>query len=386
MKHGLLIKPRPTDYILGANSPLVFKAVGNGDWTPYWNFNEFQRDQSFDNDGCACYDANKTLDTWIDFLLPTFPAAVVSALQPFMDVGLDGKPHFHSSPRFTENLTGNGINGNSEGECFDVIRKYGAVPSQSFPFTETMTQAEYFTAPSPALLAQGLSFLTLMGGKQFLQYHFVSNGAPKNIAQMQIAILQSPLSLGIAVTDGWNQVIPTDPPASEAPQHAVICLKIASGGLLINDNYIPYVKTLDAGYPVNYVTQAVVSPIFPPPLPTPPIPTNIQPTQQNVSILQQIVALYQKILSLLSPKVGSSTNQNMESFIFSHLKSGTFWSSVVTVLGIIFTALSQQYPTVSWIGLVVSVLSAISAVYFNKKAVLAAAQSSATLGRVVSGQ
>ncbi len=265
MKHGLLIKPRDTDYVLGS-SPLTLKSVmPTGDWTPHFWFNENQRNPIFDTDGCACYDANKVLDAWMDFLMPSLPASVAEQLAPFMDAdSIDGKPHFHSSPRFTENLTGNGQNGNSIPECFDVIRKYGAVPYTSLPFTTTMTPEEYFAAVPRNILDMGAQFLALMGGKNFLQYHWLWNDSPKNFALMEQGILQSPLSVGIAVDDaGWNQTIPVDPPAAQGPQHALSLPKLVPPSAQASDNYIPYTKFLDAGYPINYCLQAVVSFIAP---------------------------------------------------------------------------------------------------------------------------
>lgn len=76
----------------------------------------------------------------------------------------------------------------------------------------------------------------------------------------------------------------------------------------------------------------------------------------------------------------------MDTFSFSFIKSGAFWSSVVLVLSAVFTSLEAQYPNVLWIGSAVSVLSFISINYFHKQAVLSAAKSSVTLGKVVSGQ
>jgi hypothetical protein len=76
----------------------------------------------------------------------------------------------------------------------------------------------------------------------------------------------------------------------------------------------------------------------------------------------------------------------MTNFNFSFFKSPTFWSSVVLVLSAVFTSLYAQFPNVAWIGTGVSVLSFISATYFHKQEVVGAAQSSATLGKPVSGQ
>jgi hypothetical protein len=135
--------------------------------------------------------------------------------------------------------------------------------------------------------------------------------------------------------------------------------------------------------------QAVVTITPPPPAPPAPVITNDTPAQAQQATsnwLSQLVSWLSGIIgSLNGAKVGSSTTI-MESFNFSFLSSGVFWSTVVTVLSAVFTTLAAQYPTAVWIGIVVTVLSLISVNYFHKSAVLAAAQSSATLGKVVSGQ
>lgn len=261
-KHNLIIKPRQSDYLQGINSPIAFKAVGSGVWKVW--FNEDQRNPNFDDDGCACYLGNKvSLDSQIDFLLQSAPQSLVSELTilGFMDSNsLDGKPHFHSSPQFTECMTGNGQKGNSMPEVFDTIRRYGALPWLDLPFTEAMTPQEYFTPPTTSQLAKAAQFLALVGGKNFLQYHWVENGGTKNVEKWQSLMLQAPLGFGIAVDEnGWNQVIPIDPPATQAVQHAVGCYQIVSPNCSVSDNYSPYNKELDARYPIPYCIQAVVT-------------------------------------------------------------------------------------------------------------------------------
>lgn len=305
LPRGLIVKPRDSDYVLGSTSPLDFKGVTNGDWTSYFNFNENQKNALFDNDGCACYSANKILDAWMDFLWPSLSPELVKSIEDmgFMDSNsIDGKPHFHSSPRLTELSTGNGINGNSLPECCDAIRRVGAVPYAMFPFTVDMTSAEYFTPPSQKILSVGLQFLNLMGGKSFLQYHWAANGVPKNISQMEEWIKQTPLDIGVAVTNGWNQIVPTDPSPSQNPQHAVAVPKLNPPSVEISDNYIPYKKNLDINYPINYVLQIAVSPIAP----LPQLPAHA--TNSQISVWLSAVSRW--LSSLLSNMKGRELQGN----------------------------------------------------------------------------
>lgn len=262
MKSNLLIKPRPSDYLQGINSPIPFKAVSNGDWSNHLWFNEDQRNPDFDDDGCACYATQKSLDVQMDLLLSTAPISIVNQLTTmgFMDAtnSIDGKPHFHSSPRFFEIQTGNKFNGNSMPEVLDVLRLYGTLPWLDLPFTQAMTPQEYLTPLTPAQLAKAAQFLALVGGKNFCQYHWILNGGIKNVSQVSSALLQAPLSLGIAVDEnGWNQPTPIDPPANQEVQHAVLGYNMVSPSIDISDNYPPYLKVLDADYPIPYILQSV---------------------------------------------------------------------------------------------------------------------------------
>ncbi|MDE2105393.1 MAG: HNH endonuclease [Patescibacteria group bacterium] len=277
MNHGLLIKPRESDW-KQEDGKITFQAVTSGDWTKYQWFNENQRNPNFDNDGCACYAAQKVIDAQMDCLWPTLPSSLQDWLikNNYLDTGKDGNMHFHSSPRWIENLTGNRLNGNSLPECLDAVRKYGLIPYTSLPFTPAMTVDEYFSPIPQALMALGQQFLAQMGGKNFLQYHWLNDGSPKNTSLMQSAMLQAPLEIGVAVADDWNTTNPNpDPPASAPPGHALMVDKMESPATEVCDNYIPYEKILDEGYPINYCLQAVVRYLVAPTPPPVPIQGNL---------------------------------------------------------------------------------------------------------------
>lgn len=386
---NLIIKPRETDYLLGVNSPIQFKAVTNGDWSAHDFFNENQRNPIFDDDGCACYGANKSLDWQMDAIWQTLPLNVQSWLieNNYLEQGTDGNMHFHTSPRFTENLTGNGTNGNSIPECLDVLRKYGAIPWNDYPFTPIMTQAEYFTAPTAAMLAKGAQFLQIMGGKNFCQYHWVINNAPKNVSLMQSVILQAPLLLGIAVSDGWNQVTPTDPPDTQAPQHVVTAYKVLAPAVDISDNYIPYNKVLDAGYPIHYCLQAVITYISAPASPVQPIPP--APTlPSNSSVPQELSFLAQCSvwLNWLSSYFKGRQLQGISNMNFSYFKSAAVWAQIFQQAYNLLVPLMGVFPNNVYLTLAVNIIGSVLTIVFHKQGVQQAAVTSAALGRVSSGQ
>lgn len=172
----LKIRPRDTDFVLGSNSPIVFKAVSSGDWTSHAQFFERQK-YAYESNGCVCFSAQEDFDAQIDLLLNSQSAefrATIAAMG-YMATGRDGQLHFQSSPRFLQILTGNGFNGNSLPEPWDVIRKYGVLPFRDLPFDETISQKDYIALGSitPATYQKAAQFLALIGGKNSVQYHWI---------------------------------------------------------------------------------------------------------------------------------------------------------------------------------------------------------------------
>jgi hypothetical protein len=256
---------RPTDWVKN-DGHILFKGITT-DWTSHLDFFENQ-DLGFETNDCEPFTIQESFDAQMDNLIEngTIPASVVSEFQTlgFMDLGRDGLPHFHSSPRFLGVMTGNGLNGNSAPAVWDIIRNYGVAPWTDLPYTATTTEAEYFAPILPAVLTKASTFLSLMGGKNFAQYHWIAIDAVKNLPEYQTALQQAPLCLGIPVVlPGWNQVTPTDPPLGQAPQHAVMCYAIQGKNMLILDHYSPYLKVLDAGYAVPYILQGIVTYLTP---------------------------------------------------------------------------------------------------------------------------
>jgi hypothetical protein len=299
----LIIKVRATDYVLGSNSPILF-AENCSDWAQHLDWFERQK-FAWETNGCVLFTAQESFDAQMDHLILSgkFPQNILDqfAAMGYMDVSsVDNKPHFHSSARFLQIMTGNGYNGNSVQDAWDAIRKYGAVPWADLPFTADLTSQTYLAPVSAQTLQKGKSLLNLIGGKNAVQYHWVANNSPKNVPSMKTVLLQAPLCLGIAVATDWNEITPTpDPSPTDSPEHAVMGYEIEVPEVKILDHYIPFEKLLDAGYPINYVLQGIVNPLAPITVPAVvPIAPNVASTQANLSILQKLVPLYQKLVQL----------------------------------------------------------------------------------------
>lgn len=341
----LKIVPRETDYIKGVNSPLQFKAVSDGNWTPRLAFFESQKIQ-FETNGCVLFTAQESFDAQMDNLisLGQIPQSALDwfTAQGYMDMGLDGKLHFHSSARFLEVLTGNGLNGNSLPDAWDVMRKYGVLPWKDLPYDASITEAAYFAAISQVSLDKAAAFLSLIGGKNAIQYHWIVNGGATNIPSMTSALAQAPLCIGIAVGSDWNQVQPS--PIDGTPGHSVMNYLI-DPFVEIYDHYIPAKKELIKNYPIHYVLQGILSPLFS--LPSPPTP----PTPPQVSSWLNVVRqwLSNALLRIQTNKLQSDEQKVAVSEItgimnYSLFRSKTFWTIVATFLFNGFAAISGQLP------------------------------------------
>jgi hypothetical protein len=285
--HCLVIKPRSSDYIKGVNSPIVFKAVSDGNWTPRIEFFENQDLAPWgDTNGCVLFAAQESFDAQMDNLIATgqMPPAILAQFNSmgYMDLGRDGLPHFHSSPRFLQVLTGNGTNGNSCPEAWDVMRKYGVLPWRDLPYDATITETEYFAPISQTSLEKAAQFLTLIGGKDSIQYHWILNDSvANNIPAMQESMPQAPLCLGTPVCEPWNQEQPPTCTSTD-PAHSTIAYSIDTL-VHILDHYSPYEKELAFDYPIPYALQGIVT--------LPPTPTQVE-TQivQDSSIAVEDIA------------------------------------------------------------------------------------------------
>lgn len=313
----LNINIRPSDYHYG-DGRLRLGGVTTQNWISHFDFFVPQRITGGDTDDCWDFGATKNLDAFMDAMISdnVLPASVVQKITAmgFMDKGIDGKFHFHSSERFAGVLSGLGQKGGSLYTAYDIFRKYGVVPFTLLPVSASMTIEQYFSPIPQNIMDIGAEFLALMGGKDFCQYQWINDGGATNVQEMADVIGAGPLNLGIPVdVAGWNQEHPTVTTGS--PVHVVSCYEVPVPFVNISDNYSPYLKVLDPGYQISYVLQPVIQ-YFPSvsnnSISNPSVsnnsvsnnsvalPTNIAPTKQNVQILQTLVSLWEKLILLLT--------------------------------------------------------------------------------------
>jgi hypothetical protein len=289
--HCFVHKHRDTDWHFGDGN-IKFKGISSGAWGSYIHYFERQ-DFSFDSEGCIIFMQQEATDDYIDYLIQAGQIGT-NLLELFNKFGfmdsvnsLDGCAHFHSSMLYTFRNTGNGFNGNSLADPWDAIRKFGIIPWTALPFDQNTTQADCLAKNPQNLLDMGQQFLAAVGGKNWVNYHYVNDGGPTNTQAMDIARQQAPLCLGVlAEAPGWNQY---EPPIVQGPPcHGVMNYDKNDIGELILDHYVPFEKVLQTGYPMQYVLQAIINIVPPPPAPLPPAssfpadPTTVQVNQWQV--------------------------------------------------------------------------------------------------------
>lgn len=175
---NLITRPDIRDWRLGdGNIPLK---GGNPDWTGNYWFQELQKINGFETECCVIFSEEESVDAQVDRLIQQGAVAqsIIDwfTLNGYMDSNSsDGKPHFHTSERFTAYNTGNLYNGNAGQDGWNAMRTFGLIPWSDWPFDSTVTEQTYFEKPPQALFDKGLLFLAMIGGKNSIQYHWIVN-------------------------------------------------------------------------------------------------------------------------------------------------------------------------------------------------------------------
>ncbi len=365
----LKIDVRPTDYRRG-DGKLKLTGITPINWNAHYDFFVPQKVSDGDTDDCWDFGSTKDLDAFMDALISegALPADVILEIQNmgFMDTGIDGKPHFHSSERFAGVLSGLGRNGGNLYTAYDIFRKYGCVPFTVLHVVPTMTLAEYFdtAALTPEIMALGEKFLNLMGGKDFLQYEWVNDGGPTDVPAIQSALATEAITIGIPVNvAGWNQTHPTI--ATGPAVHVVSVRSVEGQSTNISDNYNPFDKVLDPGYQISYVLGMVVQ-YIPPSVPSAPAPAPdvLTPTPNVPDTLSWLSAILNWLSQIIKGR-NLSSNQMNNSYSFSKadlIKIGKGLG--IAVLGAALTYLASYVSNTNF-GVYTPVVVAVFSVLVN---------------------
>lgn len=132
---GLLFKLRPTDFILGSNSPLSVEEVNaKGDWDKFLPAEEKQNKPFvFDTMSCSTFSGLSEVETWLKFYSDgnLIPDEYVSYLE---SLGFDMFKEFNGSDRYTAIMSGTTKQGNYIQSIWDSFRNHGILAEQFLPF------------------------------------------------------------------------------------------------------------------------------------------------------------------------------------------------------------------------------------------------------------
>ncbi len=362
------IQVRPTDFKMGDGQIPSSVRVADGNWLPYIEFYERQLLNTGDSNGCVIFTFQESFDAQMNYLILTNKISeellTLFNRLGYMDTNsLDGAAHFHTSPRFIQILTGNGLSGNNLVDAPDAARKYGMLPYKDLPVDPTMTPEQYVDASAitQAMYDKASQFLAAIGSKTAISYQWITSGGT-NIYGMQQSLPTAPLALGVNVGSNWNVVDPPAPPVSAggSPGHSVMNYMIdAQDGTWIYDHYLPNPKDLVAGYPIWYSLQTILTvPLVAPVLPS-------QPTvQQELTWLQQVSSFLTMILSIIKGR-NLSSNQMNNAYSFSKADLIAVAKGLgIAVLGAALTYLTSYISNTNF-GVYTPVVVAVFSVLVN---------------------
>lgn len=206
---------KPTDYeFLGASKIPQEVLVEDGDWSPYLPKLEVQKNNQFDSYSCTNFANNNASE--------------------MIHIKRYGE-EVNYSERFSAVVSGTQPGrGNSHANVAECRRKKGSVLESECPFTENMTQSQYFAKVSDDLLAKGLKWV------ESYEYGY-EKVAMSNFKE---SLKYSPLQ--VAVDSRTNKTA-----NFQAPDHSVVIYGFKNNKWLVFDSYMNRQVEYDANYPFS---------------------------------------------------------------------------------------------------------------------------------------
>jgi len=203
---GLLVEaPRPTDYIMGAETAIKYEErIPTGYWGAYLPTFEKQHGMTFDTMSCVTFSATNVIEIQVKWLIENKKFSP-EQLQTIKDLGFfDANGNFNISDRFTAIMSGTTKQGNTFHKVWDSIRNYGILPESDFPFGGTTF--EQYHDPKNITEAMKEKALKSIEIFQFnYEWVFFDNDprfTEDQSAQAELALRQSPIQIGIPLPAG----------------------------------------------------------------------------------------------------------------------------------------------------------------------------------------
>ena len=249
--NGLLEGSRPEDYILGANSPVVYEQRNLlGDWEQFLGKAERQSSKRLDRMACVTYSGLNSIECQLNWMLANnlLPEETLNFLRA--NGYIDERGQINCSDRFNAKLSGTTRQGNYFYNVWDSFRKDGLVPEKLWPDNEDFDWDQYYSPIPDEVKAIG---------KQFLEHFAIQYEYALRLREtIEVSLKHCPHQIAITTCPGWD----TDhPQVCSAPfNHAVMMFKKQTG-FYIYDHYEPFKKKLPHNYAMGTILKGIISPI-----------------------------------------------------------------------------------------------------------------------------
>lgn len=246
----LIASPKPTDYILGSNSPL--NADRNvKDWSPYLPANESQRNNFADFLTCVTMSgADHSIVTQLNYLISSGKFSD-EAMNFFHNENylVDGK--FSLSTRFNAKLNNTeGLKGNYLNTVAECARRDGLLPEMDWPTTRDMSFTEFYQQIPIGLFAKAKKALWFIN----IQYHWVYKEDLKNI------LPNAPVQIATKTCPGWDSGQVVQKCSSDVLNHATMLYGQDDYlNWLDFDQYSPFKQPLAENYELPLCLQYLIT-------------------------------------------------------------------------------------------------------------------------------
>jgi len=255
---GVLIRVKPTDFRVGAESGIIFESRTDGDWSLYKPTDELQYNKYFDSMACVTFSALNIIEFQVNWMIMTNKIPEEKVLR-MKELGyIDENGRFNCSDRFTAYMSGTTKNGNYLDAVWDSICKHGLLPEKDWKFEGDFDWDKYYEDPGQERKDKAKLILEILE----IKYEWVLTGAG-TLSQIQLEILaehskQAPLQIAAPVCPGWNSNTVILPCGKTQSEHATAIHKIGEN-IHDYDHYVPFEKVLSKYYYIPYVMKGVVT-------------------------------------------------------------------------------------------------------------------------------
>lgn len=249
--YGVVLAPlRPTDYILGSISNKINITRMVKDWSLYLPILESQENKIADFEDCVTMSGGHAIEMQLNYLL--FQNLLSDeALNFFHNNNYIVDGLFRISKRFNAKLNGTEVvPGNNPYTVGDNFRTAGFVPESSYPTTDNMTWAEFYSPIPQNLIDLGKKALWFI----LVQYQFVLD------TDILPALYAAPVQCATEVCAGWESGQPVKKCSGQPLQHAtVIYGKDSSNNWLDFDQLPPFLQKLAPDYELPLNMQYIIT-------------------------------------------------------------------------------------------------------------------------------